>query len=159
MMIIGNNNNKLTPLLYPHPCKIYKCLERGGRKRREAEAMERLIYSYSPIPSKVRLKPFSPLSPIPSLPPFDSSRLCFSSFSCTHLKRLNASTPHSSFLCSLAPLLASSSSSSAFQAESPDESVSPPSSLPQIVAGASQQRKVLISMQFVFGFLSLDLGF
>ncbi|RVW96715.1 hypothetical protein CK203_020368 [Vitis vinifera] len=120
--------------------------------------MERLIYSYSPIPSKVRLKPFSPLSPIPSLPPFDSSRLCFSSFSCTHLKRLNASTPHSSFLCSLAPLLASSSSSSAFQAESPDESVSPPSSLPQIVAGASQQRKVLISMQFVFGFLSLDLG-
>lgn len=141
MMIIGNNNNKLTPLLYPHPCKIYKCLERGGRKRREAEAMERLIYSYSPIPSKVRLKPFSPLSPIPSLPPFDSSRLCFSSFSCTHLKRLNASTPHSSFLCSLAPLLASSSSSSAFQAESPDESVSPPSSLPQIVAGASQQRK------------------
>ncbi|CBI37866.3 unnamed protein product, partial [Vitis vinifera] len=103
--------------------------------------MERLIYSYSPIPSKVRLKPFSPLSPIPSLPPFDSSRLCFSSFSCTHLKRLNASTPHSSFLCSLAPLLASSSSSSAFQAESPDESVSPPSSLPQIVAGASQQRK------------------
>ncbi|RVW38542.1 hypothetical protein CK203_075578 [Vitis vinifera] len=120
--------------------------------------MERLIYSYSPIPSKVRLKPFSPLSPIPSLPPFDSSRLCFSSFSCTHLKRLNASTPHSSFLCSLAPLLASSSSSSAFQAESPDESVSPPSSLPQIVAGASQQRKVLISMQFVFWFLSLDLG-
>ncbi|KAL6346621.1 hypothetical protein AAG906_000239 [Vitis piasezkii] len=110
--------------------------------------MERLIYSYSPIPSKVRLKPFSPLSPIPSLPPFDSSRLCFSSFSCTHLKRLNASTPHSSFLCSLAPLLASSSSSSAFQADS----------LPQIVAGASQQRKVLISMQFVFGFLSLDLG-
>ncbi|KAJ9704449.1 hypothetical protein PVL29_002832 [Vitis rotundifolia] len=103
--------------------------------------MERLIYSYSPIPSKVRLKPFSPLSPIPPLPPFDSSRLCFSSFSCTHLKRLNASTPHSSFLCSLPPLLASSSSSSAFQAESPDESVSPPSSLQQIVAGASQRRK------------------
>lgn len=49
MMIIGNNNNKLTPLLYPHPCKIYKCLERERGEKTERSrgngAVDLLVFS------------------------------------------------------------------------------------------------------------------
>ncbi|KAK9286188.1 hypothetical protein L1049_014571 [Liquidambar formosana] len=102
--------------------------------------MERLIYSSSPIPSKIHLNP-SPF--LPRLGRFDAGKLGFSSLSRPEFKRINSVFCKHEDPSSLSTPSIKTSPFSSSGVDSPNGSITKPHFLKQITKGASEQQKVI----------------